>query len=113
MASDFAFVQHVINVLNEVGNASFKRMFGEYGIYLDDIYIGAICDNQLFFKVTEEARGMLMDEVLAPMYKGAKPSFLIEQIDRSSYVCELAAATRDGLIKASIKPVRKQSKSSK
>ena len=34
MASDLAFVQHVCDQLRGAGEVSYKKMFGEYAIYL-------------------------------------------------------------------------------
>lgn len=99
MASNKDFVEEVVNRLSNAGDVTYKRLFGEYGIYLDSVFIGAICDNQLFFKVTKQGRECLKEEVLAPMYKGAKPSFLIEEIYDEAYLCMLAQKTKLGLIK--------------
>lgn len=52
MASKKDFVMFICSQMENAGDISFKPMFGEYGFYLDGTYIGAICDNQVFFKVT-------------------------------------------------------------
>ncbi len=35
------------------GEISYKKMFGEYGVYCNEKFIGVICDNQLYIKKTE------------------------------------------------------------
>ena len=35
----------------EVGTVTYKKMFGEYGVYLDDKIFSLVCDDRLFFKV--------------------------------------------------------------
>lgn len=99
MATQKEFVEEIVSRLSNAGDMSYKRLFGEYGLYLDGVFIGAICNNQLFFKVTKEGRACLKEEVLAPMYKGAKPSFLIEEIYDEAYLCMLAQQTKKGLCK--------------
>lgn len=98
MATTKDFIEYVCENMKDAGEITYKKMFGEYGFYLDGLYIGAVCDNQVFFKVTELGRAVLKEEVLVPMYKGAKPSFLIEQIDDCEYISTLAKATFDGLM---------------
>ena len=65
-------------------------MFGEYGIYSDGKIFGLICDNKLFLKPTESGRKFIGDVVEAPAYKGAKPSFLIEdKLEDREWLSEL------------------------
>lgn len=65
-------------------------MFGEYGIYSDGKIFGLICDNKLFLKPTKSGREFIGDVVEAPAYKGAKPSFLIEEkLDDRDWLSEL------------------------
>ena len=52
MASSPDFVEYVCFQLRHAGEISFKKMFGEYGLYCDRKYFGLVCDNQLFVKVT-------------------------------------------------------------
>lgn len=100
MATTKDFIEYVCENMRDAGEITYKKMFGEYGFYLDGLFIGAVCDNQLFFKVTETGRAVLKEELMAPMYKGAKPSFLVEQIDDHSYISAIARATYDGLKEA-------------
>ena len=78
MASDQKFVDYVIEQIENAGEIKAKKMFGEYGIYSDGKIFGLICDNKLFVKPTKSGREFIGDVVEAPPYKGAKPSFLIE-----------------------------------
>ena len=73
MASSPDFVEYVCFQLRHAGEISFKKMFGEYGLYCDRKYFGLVCDNQLFVKVTEQEQG-------SP-YPGAKPHFLVTELD--------------------------------
>jgi DNA transformation protein and related proteins len=52
MASDLNFVEYVRDRINEAGEVSFKKMFGEYAIYYDNKVVALVCDNQLFVKPT-------------------------------------------------------------
>jgi TfoX/Sxy family transcriptional regulator of competence genes len=90
MASDQKFVDFITDQLKNAGEIVAKKMFGEYGLYSDGKIVGLICDNKLYIKPTITGRAFIGDVVEAPPYKGAKPSFLIEEkIEDSEWLCEL------------------------
>lgn len=90
MPSDQKFVDFIIRQIKCPGEISAKKMFGEYGIYADGKIFGVICDNKLFIKPTESGRDFIGNVVEAPPYKGAKPSFLIEDnIEDGNWLSEL------------------------
>ena len=94
MASDLSFVEYVVDQLDEDCAVTYKKMFGEFGLYSDGKFFGVICDNRLFVKPTEGGRAFIDDVVEAPPYPGAKPSYLIEdQIENREWLSELARIT--------------------
>ncbi|MCC3506339.1 MAG: TfoX/Sxy family protein [Microcoleus sp. PH2017_19_SFW_U_A] len=52
MSSDLSFVEYILDQINQAGQVSFKKMFGEYAIYCDEKVVALVCDNQLFIKPT-------------------------------------------------------------
>lgn len=90
MASDQRFVDYVVEQIENAGEITAKKMFGEYGLYADEKLFGLICDNKLFIKPTNAGRAFIGDVVEAPPYEGAKPSFLIDdKIEDSVWLSEL------------------------
>jgi len=79
MASDQKFVEFIIDQIDYSGQVSYKKMFGEYGLYFDDKLFALVCDNKLFVKPTLSGRAYIKDIVEAPPYPGAKNQFLIEE----------------------------------
>lgn len=79
MASDQNFVDYVVEQIDDAGEIITKKMFGEYAVYSDGKLFGLICDNKLFIKPTKAGRAFIGNVTEAPPYKGAKPSFLIEE----------------------------------
>lgn len=79
MASDQKFVDFIIEQIDPSGQITYKKMFGEYGLYFGDKIFALVCDNKLFIKPTVSGRAFIKDVVEAPPYPGAKPSFLIEE----------------------------------
>ncbi len=79
MASDLAYVQHVCDQLRDVGEVSYKKMFGEYGLYVSGRMVALVCDNQLFLKPTAAGRELLGAPAEGAPYPGAKPHFVLDE----------------------------------
>jgi TfoX/Sxy family transcriptional regulator of competence genes len=94
MASDQSFVDYVVDQCQDDCGVTYKKMFGEYGLYSNGKIFGVICDNRLFIKPTDGGRAFIQDVVEAPPYPGAKPSLLIEdRIEDSEWLSELVRIT--------------------
>lgn len=93
MSSSIEFVEFAAGQLAGAGEITYKRMFGEYGLYCDGLFFATICDDQLFFKPTEAALALQPDLPAAPPYPGAKNYLLIEDLDDHTALAELARAT--------------------
>ena len=93
MASSLEFVEYVFEQISDAGNVSYKKMFGEYGLYCDGKVFGLICDNQLFVKVTEAGKAILPDCETDSPYKGAKPHFLISDLEDRALLAALIQNT--------------------
>ena len=59
MASSVEFAEYVCGQAEGAGEVSYRKMFGEYGIYLDGKFIGVVCDNQFFVKITKAGEEIL------------------------------------------------------
>lgn len=111
MASDLEFVQFAVDQIKGAGEISYRKMFGEYALYLNGKIVALICDNQFFVKPTEAGRSFIGDVVEAPPYPGAKPSFLIgDQIEDKEWMSNLIRLTEKELPKP--KPKKKPKKKS-
>lgn len=94
MASDLDFVEYVCDQVRGCGTVSFKKMFGEYALYLENKVVALVCDNQLFVKQTQAGRALLKTVVESPPYPGAKPHFLIgENIEDRDLMGQLFKVT--------------------
>ncbi|MBO9674640.1 MAG: TfoX/Sxy family protein [Sphingobacteriaceae bacterium] len=94
MASDQKFVDFVIDQIGYPGQVTYKKMFGEYGLYFDQKLFALVCDNKLFLKPTLSGRAYITDVVEAPPYPGAKNQFLIEeQLEDRDWLKKLVSIT--------------------
>ena len=109
MASDQSFVDFVVDQINDAGIITYRKMFGEYGVYCDGKIVALVCDNRLYIKPTDAGRNFIGDVVEAPAYPGAKPSLLIEEkIDDSVWLSQLVRISCDAL--PNPKPKKKKKK---
>lgn len=97
MASHRDFVDYVAEQLGETGAIRSRKMFGEYGLYCDDVLFAVICDDQLFVKVTPEGEAAFPDLPKAPPYEGAKESFLVEDVEDRERLAALTRITSQAL----------------
>lgn len=107
MASHPDFVDYVAEQLREAGAIRSRKMFGEYGLYCDDVFFAVICDDQFFVKITPQGEAVFPDLPKAPPYKGAKDSFLVEDVEDRERMTELVRITCEALKSRSQKKGRK------
>jgi TfoX/Sxy family transcriptional regulator of competence genes len=77
MGSSVGTVQYLCDQAGLGKRLTFKKMFGEYALYIDGKVIALICNDQLFLKPTAEGRALLGEVKEAPPYHGAKDHFLL------------------------------------
>jgi len=90
MSSDVGFVEFAVGQIENAGEITYKKMFGEFALYSDGIIFALICNNQLFMKPTDAGRAFIEEVVEAPPYPSAKPYFLIEdQLENKEWISTL------------------------
>lgn len=97
MASHPDFVEYVSEQLREAGAIRSRKMFGEYGLYCDDVFFAVICDDQLFVKITPQGKAAFPNLPQSPPYEGAKDSFLVEDIENREQMTTLTRITCEAL----------------
>jgi TfoX/Sxy family transcriptional regulator of competence genes len=93
MATTASLVQYIIEMIElaKIPNIRPKKMFGEYGIYSDEIFFALICNDKLFLKGNKDSEHMYPDHVTKP-YEGSKgyfyyPTDWLEDTDKLSQYC--------------------------
>ena len=82
--------------LRESGSIRSRKMFGEYGLYCDDIFFAVICDDQLFIKVTPAGEAAFPNLSKVPPYAGANDYIWVEDVDdRDTMTCLLYTSNGD------------------
>lgn len=97
MGSTLSFMEYINDQVRGLNGVTFKKMFGEYGVFLNQKMVGLICDDQLFIRSTTEGNALIEDPVFQPPYKGAKPYLLIDQTDDIELLRNLILTTEQAL----------------
>ena len=93
MASRPEFVQYVADQLTGAGEITYRKMFGEYGLYCDGKIFALICNDQFFVKITEAGKSLAPELETAPPYEGSKPHFLMEDVDDKEFLTKFVIET--------------------
>lgn len=72
MATSREYALFVENLFRGLDGFSMKRMFGEYGIYLQGRVLGFLCDEQILLQDTPTARKLLPDAERKELFPGSK-----------------------------------------
>jgi TfoX/Sxy family transcriptional regulator of competence genes len=112
MATSLDTVHYIVDQASLGRRLTFKKMFGEYGLYVDDKIVALICDDQLFLKPTAPGRECLGTVVEARPYPGAKGYFLlVSEPDDPERLREALIVTAAALPLGKLKqPIKKKAK---
>ena len=95
MSSTKAYKDFILEQLSEIPNVTCRPMMGEFLLYSDGILFGGIYDDRLLVKIVPETTKYQMPEELP--YDGAKPMYLVEDLDNKPLLTEILLATLTGL----------------
>ena len=108
MATDADFVEYVHEQAGLGARLSYKRMFGEYALYLDGKVVAFACDNSLLLKPTEPGRTALPSITLGKPYPEAKDYYVLDEfLDDTDLLRRALQATADALPAPRPKPAKK------
>ena len=82
MASDIDFVNFVVDQIKDAGIPTYKKMFGEYLVYINQKPIVLVCDNTAFVKKIDCVKHFFEDGEVGYPYNGAKEHYILDLDDR-------------------------------
>lgn len=82
MASSMDFVEFVLGQLEGAGSLRYRKMFGEYCIYVNEKPIVLVCDDRVFVKVIPELANLMEGAERGFPYEGAKERYILDVEDR-------------------------------
>lgn len=81
MASKETFVTFVCDQLQETGAVRFRKMFGDYMIYVNDKPMLLLCDDTVFVKQQPALAELLRDAPCGVPYEGSKEHYILDPED--------------------------------
>jgi TfoX/Sxy family transcriptional regulator of competence genes len=72
MATELSFVDYVLETARLGDRLTYRKLFGEYALYLDEKVVAFACDNSLFIKPSGAVATLAPDLPQGPPYPGAK-----------------------------------------
>ncbi len=78
MATSQEYVDFVCEQIRDVGDVRYKKMFGEYMVYVNDKPIFLVCDACVYIKKREEVQALLGEAELGVPYANAKEHFILD-----------------------------------
>jgi len=89
MATTADFIEYVCDQVGGVGAVRYKKMFGEYMVYINDKPILLVCDNIVFVKILP-----CLDELMSKAergfpYDGAKEHYIVDVDDTERLIAAI------------------------
>lgn len=88
MARSLDFVEFVCDQIRGTGAIRFRKMFGEYMVYVDNKPLLLACDDTVFVKILPETTKLMSDCQTGYPYNGAKEHYILD-IDNTDFAKEI------------------------
>lgn len=109
MATSVEFIEFIHQQSGLGTELTYKKMFGEFALYIDGKVIALACDNSLYLKPSKATEHLLATLSAEPPYPGAKPYLVIDEfLDDSERLQAVLLATASALPAAKPKKTRKK-----
>ena len=78
MATTKDYIEYVCERLHGAGGLRYRKMFGEYLVYVNDKPVLLVCDNTVFVKIVPELAALMADAERGLPYEGAKEHYILD-----------------------------------
>ncbi len=95
MATSKEYRDFILEQLDLLSDITCKSMMGEYLLYYNGLLFGGIYDDRLLVKITDTNKKFSMKEEIP--YEGAKPMFMVDDVDNKELLKEIVIETCNGL----------------
>lgn len=83
MSTTLEFIEYVCQQVEDTGSIRYRKMFGEYMVYINDKPILLVCDNTVYVKKLDCLNNFMVNAPTGIPYKGAKEHYILDIDDRS------------------------------
>ncbi len=88
MATTEDYVRYVCEQISGVGEIRYRKMFGEYLVYVSDKPILLVCDNTVYVKKLDCIADTMRGSAVGTPYTGAKEHYVLD-IDNAAFSREI------------------------
>lgn len=81
MATTVDFIEYVCEQLQGIGDLRYRKMFGEYMVYLNEKPVAIVCNNTAFVKQLDCIADLMQTAKTGFPYKGAKEHYVLDVDD--------------------------------
>lgn len=78
MATSAEYMEYVCDQIRNAGEIRYKKMFGEYMVYIDEKPVFTVCDNTVFVKILPELEELMKEADKGYPYEGAKEHYVLD-----------------------------------
>ena len=82
MGSTVDFIEFVVEQIAGTGNIRYRKMFGEYAVYVNDKPVLLVCDDTVFVKMLDEVAEEMKEAGTGYPYEGAKEHYILDIDDQ-------------------------------
>ena len=94
MSTSKEYMQFVLDQLEEFPDVTYRKMFGEYMVYLNDRPVLLVCDNTVFVKRLPELADLMKSAPTGVPYSGSKEHYILDMDDTERATAVLAVLER-------------------
>ncbi len=103
MATSIEFIDYVMEQLSGIGELRYKKMFGEYMVYVNDKPIVIVCDDTAFVKKWDCIVDLMKNAEIGFPYERAKEHYVLDIDNR-----ELCLKVVSEIEKVAVKPKKRK-----
>ena len=78
MATSKEYIEFVCEQLDGIENVTYRKMFGEYMVYINEKPVLLVCDNTVMVKKLPEIKELMNDAECGFPYDGAKEHYILD-----------------------------------
>lgn len=107
MATSLDFIEYVCEQISGVGDVRYRKMFGEYMVYVNDKPILLVCDNTVYVKQLPCIAEKMQQADKDFPYSGAKEHYILD-IDNADFSKKIVLLLEE--VTSKPKPKKKKAK---
>ena len=84
MATTIEYIEYICEQIKGIGEIRYKKMFGEFMVYVNEKPVITVCNNTAFVKKLDSIQEMMQNAETGFPYKGAKEHYILD-VDESDF----------------------------